>query len=530
MGEERIKYGVYILVGGLLVLLSSAFFASTAHAQQSVVITEPTTYPRNQPFQMRTSTRPHRGHDYLVPCGTTINTQAAVSCGTAGGYGSLAEASHGCGVTTRYAHLNSCTSGQTSVVSGGARGSRGAGNSEGCHLHYEVRIDGTAINPASAFGQNLCDAAVRQRLIQEAQNILGGRAGGGGGMTQGQTPGSGTGQGSATPTSNGVQSVTYVPGGTVTNPGTGYYQVVYVDGRVVQELDLRGEGITETQMPPTTEEFIQSTNNTNNPVTGCATDTWTAMVNQAVLQTRREMAINQRYIVKPDSVMAYSCLSEQLTLVGQHAGALSESQLWANKQVDILNGNTATVTVNMGTYSLDGAINNVATEPYEFFLQSFYNYEFLAGQAPGLTGSPQDDEDGMSQAHAPCGAMSRVWQIAKCMNVTDNPLFPQFAQLISTDPRRYPDNYRCNDTGITQNMIDIARGRDVRKDNVNTYISMLYPGTCHTPIATGITVHRREGEEQISTERTYPDGLCITLGCSYQNAGNGNGRCEIRQP
>jgi hypothetical protein len=283
-------------------------------------------------------------------------------------------------------------------------------------------------------------------------------------------------------------------------------------------------------MPPTTEEFIQSTSNTNNPVTGCATDTWTAMVNQSVLQTRREMAINQRYIVKPDSVMAYSCLSEQFTLVGKHAGVLSESQRWANKQVDILNGNTVTVTVDMGSNSLDGAINNVATEPYEFFLQSFYNYDFLAGQAPGLTGSPQGDEDGMSQAHAPCGAMSKVWQIAKCMNVTDDPLFPKFEELIGKDPRKFPSNYACNDTGITQNMINIARGSEVKKDNVDTYLEMLYTGACHPPIRTGITVYRREGEGQISKERTYSDGLCITIGCSYQNSGSGNGRCEVKHP
>ncbi|HEU4838983.1 MAG TPA: M23 family metallopeptidase [Micavibrio sp.] len=524
------KYGVHILAAGLLVLLAASTLSVTAHAQQSVVINPPTSAKLNQPFQMRTATRAHRGHDYHLSCGTTVNTQAPVKCGVAGGYGNLAEASHGCGVTTRYAHLNNCVKGSTSVVSGGARGSQGAGNSEGCHLHYEIRIDNTAVNPASAFGQNLCDPAVRQKLIQEAQSILGGKAGGGGGMTEGQTTGSGTPGETTTTDSNNIQSVTYIPGGTATNSGAGYFEVVHTDGRVTHEVDLRGEGIATSQIPPTTEEFIQSTSNTNNPVTGCATDTWTAMINQSVLQTRREMAINQRYIVKPDSVMAYSCLSEQFTLVGQHAGVLSESQRWANKQVDILNGNTVTVTVDMGSNSLDGAINNVATEPYEFFLQSFYNYDFLAGQASGLTGSPEGDEDGMSQSHAPCGAMSKVWQIAKCMNVTDDPLFPKFEELISTDPRKFPSNYKCNDTGITQKMIDTARGTKVKKDNVDTYLEMLYTGACHPPISTGITVYRREGADQISKERTYTDGLCITIGCSYQNTGSGNGRCEVKQP
>lgn len=530
MGEERIKYGVHILTAGLLVLLVFMLSVANAYAQQSVVINPPINSHLNQPFQMRTATRAHRGHDYRAHCGTPVTTPATVqTCQMRGGYGLLGTVSHGCGVTTNYAHLDECHAGTTNIKTGGARGTRNAGNSEACHLHYEILIDGSQVNPASAFGQNLCDPAVRQKLLKEAKDILGSHAGGGGGATPGQTEGSGT-PGQTTTDSNNIQSAVYIPGGTTTNPGVGYYQVTYVDGRVVNHVDLRAQEVTVSQLPPTTEEFIQSTNNTNNPVTGCATDTWTAMVNQAVLQTRREMAINQRYIVKPDSVMAYSCLSEQLKLVGEHAGVLSETKRWANKQVDILNGNTATVTVDMGSNSLDGAINNVATQPYESYLQSLFNYDFLAGQAAGLTGSPQDDETGVSQMHAPCGAMSKVWQIAKCMNVTDDPLFPKFEELIGKDPRKFPSSYACNDTGITQNMIDTARGSKVKKDNVDTYLEMLYTGACHPPISTGITVYRREGAEQISKERTYSDGLCITIGCSYQNTGSGNGRCEVKHP
>lgn len=532
MGVERKICGGKIWGVGLLVLLLCVLTPSISQAQ--VVVNDPAPgYRVSQVFQMRTPTRPHRGNDIAVPCGTVLPTQAPVNClpPDPQGYGNQASVSLGCEVTMLYAHLTVCVSGQSQVTTGGAPGSPGAGNSEGCHLHYEVRIAGSAVDPQRAYGQNLCDPAVRQDLISNAQSVLGSYAGGGGGATGGQTTGSGT---STTPpptVTPVIVSVIYIPGGTVINPGAGYYEVTHVNGRVERIIDLRGEGVTLAQMPPTIENFVL-TSPTSNPelVTGCATDTWTAMVNQSVLQTRREMAINERYVVKPDSVMAYSCLSEQLMQVGQGAGVFSESQLWANRQVDLLDGFSQTVTIDMGRNSLDGAINNVAREPYEYFLQSVFSHDFLAGQAPGLIGSGDGDEDGNSQAGTTCGAMSQVWRIAKCMNVTDDPMFPTFEQMIGTDPRRFPPNLRCSDTGITQNMIDIARGRDIQRDPITTHLTMMNGTECHPPIATGITVERQEGASQITTRRRAADGLCITAGCSYQNTGVGPGYCEVSQP
>ena len=57
--------------------------------------------------------------------------------------------SHGYGVTTRYGHLSKIDvkPGQR-VVKGDSIGRVGnTGKSTGYHLHYEVRIDGQAVNP-----------------------------------------------------------------------------------------------------------------------------------------------------------------------------------------------------------------------------------------------------------------------------------------------------------------------------------------------------------------------------------------------
>ncbi len=69
--------------------------------------------------------------------------------GRAGGYGNLVELEHGRGIQTRYGHLASL------LVTAGTRVKRGqliglmgsTGRSTGTHLHYEVRIDGRAVNP-----------------------------------------------------------------------------------------------------------------------------------------------------------------------------------------------------------------------------------------------------------------------------------------------------------------------------------------------------------------------------------------------
>ncbi len=69
--------------------------------------------------------------------------------GWVGGYGNLVELEHGKGIQTRYGHLSSI------MVAAGKKVKRGdlialmgsTGRSTGNHLHYEVRIDGRAVNP-----------------------------------------------------------------------------------------------------------------------------------------------------------------------------------------------------------------------------------------------------------------------------------------------------------------------------------------------------------------------------------------------
>lgn len=105
---------------------------------------------RSDPFRGRAAM--HAGIDLAGPVGTPIYATADGVVGRsrwAGGYGNLVEIDHGRGIQTRYGHLSK------SLVREGQRVKRGdqialmgsTGRSTGSHLHYEVRIDGKAVNP-----------------------------------------------------------------------------------------------------------------------------------------------------------------------------------------------------------------------------------------------------------------------------------------------------------------------------------------------------------------------------------------------
>lgn len=96
--------------------------------------------------------RLHQGLDISGGSGTPIAAAkggTVLSAGWRGGYGNAVVISHGDGVTTLYAHQSSMnvTSGQQ-VSRGDIIGWVGStGASTGPHLHFEVRINGSAVDP-----------------------------------------------------------------------------------------------------------------------------------------------------------------------------------------------------------------------------------------------------------------------------------------------------------------------------------------------------------------------------------------------
>jgi murein DD-endopeptidase MepM/ murein hydrolase activator NlpD len=105
---------------------------------------------RGDPF--RKTAAMHYGLDMPGALGTPILASApgvVRFAGRAGSYGEMVEIDHDGALTTRYAHLSRI------LVRSGARVERGqavalmgsTGRSTGSHLHFEVRIDGRAVDP-----------------------------------------------------------------------------------------------------------------------------------------------------------------------------------------------------------------------------------------------------------------------------------------------------------------------------------------------------------------------------------------------
>jgi murein DD-endopeptidase MepM/ murein hydrolase activator NlpD len=111
----------------------------------------PVSGPVTSPFGYRWG-RLHAGIDIAAPYGTPIHAAASgtvVLAGWTGGYGNYTCIDHGGGLATCYGHQSSyAVSGGASVSQGQVIGYVGnTGHSFGAHLHFEVRINGTPVDP-----------------------------------------------------------------------------------------------------------------------------------------------------------------------------------------------------------------------------------------------------------------------------------------------------------------------------------------------------------------------------------------------
>jgi murein DD-endopeptidase MepM/ murein hydrolase activator NlpD len=98
----------------------------------------------------------HSGTDFRGKPGTPVvaaGDGVVVFAGRLGGYGNVVDIDHGGGVLTRYAHLRRIETRKTAAVTGGDTiGQMGStGRTTGPHLHFEVRLDGSPVNPISAM-------------------------------------------------------------------------------------------------------------------------------------------------------------------------------------------------------------------------------------------------------------------------------------------------------------------------------------------------------------------------------------------
>lgn len=113
----------------------------------------------NRPKPTAGASTNHKGIDISAPFGTPIVAAASgkvIASGPASGYGNWIKIDHGNGLTTTYGHMKTLYVSTGKQVSAGEKialvGSEGV--STGPHLHFQVEVNGTAVNPLTYFNKS----------------------------------------------------------------------------------------------------------------------------------------------------------------------------------------------------------------------------------------------------------------------------------------------------------------------------------------------------------------------------------------
>jgi hypothetical protein len=268
---------------------------------------------------------------------------------------------------------------------------------------------------------------------------------------------------------------------------------------------------------------------------------------KAFLEAEREVVVANTTILKPDSVLEYSCLDQLVTPVAEDAGPIfSESDRWSTDNIDVV-GDSVTIDVFMGDTRLDSHIEAMTLQAVVAYANEQFPHDFLGGAASGDDHTLQTTIGG----GGPCDFMFNMNHIAKCEDFGLNPPFIEFEDffstpaLESTDPRTLPVVCPALHQ-VTPAVIAIAKNEDwtwAANDPVVPQFEIARSaeiGSCENsdPIPTGVTVYYKEydqdpaGNPIVVDEYEYEDKFCSNPACFFENNGNASGgddTCE-RQP
>ncbi len=293
------------------------------------------------------------------------------------------------------------------------------------------------------------------------------------------------------------------------------------------------------------------------PMSPCDPLLMDAMEQRAWLEAQREIAQNQNIIVKPDSVLEYTCFDRFL---GHLAGTETSGWLFSEiaccgitPQYNILN--------NVLGYGVAYAMEN--------YIKLNFGHTFMGGKTavdyPALPATADDiyqpaNPNPIYGGAYNCDRMAAVWEAARCADFYDNTSvqdaagnaragpsngFFDFPYFVDWDPRQIIYNplgagggtpLNCR-SPITQDAMNVAFNNRTPfytlspentgagpypEDNISSNFARILPGGCSNPIPTGIMVTRFGP----GAPAPYPDAFCPNPGCYYQVGGGGGlGTC-----
>ncbi len=262
---------------------------------------------------------------------------------------------------------------------------------------------------------------------------------------------------------------------------------------------------------------------------------------RATLAATREVEVAQSFILKPDSVLEYSCFHENTGRVivvadSMFSDAVTSSKLFnfpvkgfqsSSPFAALLPSLTATAMTAAGTgqtkveagpnpppfppgkllnNGLDNMLSDIALDSMYQFLITNFAHNYAGGTFPSAFSSTS------------CNPMEAVWKFVKCTNF-DAGMFRSFLEQSIVDPRSMP--YPCNDPNRSTNWdtnykaSTVAAGALAGADVLQTFQDKLDPMDCSSSalVKTGVRVFLGAPPTDV-----HDDAVCAAAGCMYDGA------------
>ena len=228
----------------------------------------------------------------------------------------------------------------------------------------------------------------------------------------------------------------------------------------------------------------------------CDADYYDVLRARGYLEGKREMETAQRIILKPDSVLEYSCFDDHLNRAGNMAGTFSVLALATGGTPAQFNGG-----IGISSASLTNRLNQVVYNELVGYLSSFSHT--YGGGTISLPPS------------AICNPMYTVWAASKCKNF-DPSWWVRFEDLSTIDIRNVP--MPCGNPGARSGKISAALGAAFpapapvsvsgSMDSYTGYVDWIMDCAASAPIPTGLQFTRHDGT-------SVDDAVCVVPGCRY---------------
>lgn len=231
---------------------------------------------------------------------------------------------------------------------------------------------------------------------------------------------------------------------------------------------------------------------------------------RAWLEAQREITQNQNLIVKPDSVLEYTCFDKHLGVLARDAETMfSETTRWG--------------TILPAT-SMDTALTSLVAGAARQYQQANFNHSSLGGRGSASSTLSASASPGAYS----CEFMNQVWEEAKCMGFIDsegNDGFFTFEEMATgLDKRFLPTRCSGSQSLFTTNINTAYKQPKWLPDNVDTMLNDIFPengcGPDSSKVRTGLTVRRGSGELRI-----YEEHICVAPGCHYVPSSATAGEC-----